>query len=958
MVERQEEVNQLLQCLFLPFSRTKGKKRERADQGSEPFKRERSSKTDDGDSVQFKPESLLKSDISKITEKGGLVDSEGVEKLVQLMQSDGSERKLELISRSMLAGVIAATENFDCLSRCVNIGKSVNHLRSHKNLEIQKKARSLVDIWKKRVEAEMNVIDAKSGSTQAISWASRSRLSEVSHGGNQHPVHCQIHFLISRANEICAFTGISGKDGQPRIVMGSTSDLPSTTAREERSSSSSQSHNNSQSCSSDHAKTTVFSGKEDARSSTAGSISVNKMSGGASRHRRSVNGFPGPAVSGGLRETGSSRSSSLHRISASEKLSDSGFTSEKALDVPLAEENSPKLIAKIPNRGRSPAQSDSGGSSHGKVMILKDVLNTSDKGDTSPDAIPEERSTAGEKAGDNVGMNLLASVAAEEMSKSDLISSIDFSAENTRMVEDSFTDDATKSKLSNLNDLAQERSRSAHGAVADGEQGVVSDNSYPWNELDTLYQNRAPVTSLEMGKPLLPIPNGEGNECNSSNLQTICRTIPGDQCQRAAAADSSPYESLESDGEKKNNLNQGLDDCQKHRADPTFSKVVLQTESAACPAQEVKQHMRSRESKMTSREANGTEESPSIVVDDASFPASGKLDRDTKAEISTGLPASITVAAAAKAEPRKVLEMPLGTTSTGLPNVTAGKQGRPLLDFDLNVPDERILEDMASRNSPQEVAPGGLDLDLNRVDEVNDMGQYPESSSRRLDALLPPVKFVFIGWASKDVGTRCWWARRLIRKFTGAQCCHLLLQCPSHLRPSSVPSTLLGLLFPLPSANFAGGSTTCMDSSSSGRLFPAVSSQLLRPSCSNVNLLSTQGLMLLPFQNCSSNIGVDDNRKGVSRGASKDVQPDGGWYFEEEGSPREGGMLRTLGTSNRRCSKDKKYGHSGTLYKSSMHGNVQMWKFSVTFPRQNLFVNGYQLLVRISLPSAMEQLLF
>ncbi|XP_057473036.1 uncharacterized protein LOC130761542 isoform X2 [Actinidia eriantha] len=1377
-----------VQSAFSFPSHVKGKKRERADQGSEPFKRERSSKTDDGDSAQFKPESLLKSDISKITEKGGLVDSEGVEKLVRLMQSDGSERKLELISRSMLAGVIAATENFDCLNRFVHlrgltvlddwlqdvhkgkighgspkdgdksvedflfvllraldklpvnlhalqmcyIGKSVNHLRSHKNLEIQKKARNLVDIWKKRVEAEMNVIDAKSGSTQTVSWASRSRLSEVSHGGNQHPGVSSDVAMKSSVTQLyaskpasvkavhgestakstssspgpmkSALSPASVKDGQPRIVMGGTSDLPSTTAREERSSSSSQSHNNSQSCSSDHAKTAASSGKEDARSSTAGSISVNKMSGGASRHRRSVNGFPGPAVSGGQRETGSSRSSSLHRISASEKFSLSGFTSEKALDVPIAEGNSPKLIAKIPNRGRSPAQSDSGGSvedpsimtSRASSPVLsdkldqydrhskdksdanrvntifdvnteswqsndfKDVLNTSDKGDASPDAIPEERSTAGEEAtklaaflssgnklklrnspedsfssmnaliescvkyskvnesmsaGDNVGMNLLASVAAEEMSKSDLISPIDFPRRSTRMVEDSCTGDATKSKLSNLNNHSQEHSRSADGAVADGEQGVVSDNSYPWNELDTLPEQGSGDFSGD-GKTSSSLPNGEGNECNSSNLQTTAepcqeinvrsdelrapaslavsrasgteKILDGEKSkllhekmtvasvdgiqdtkpkgsssllteynvkeatssgagERAAAAGSSSYESLESDGEKKNNLNQGLNDCKNTEQTPPSVKVqseslersdeellhcsssgsgknlppgneeklnygkddetgtrshvkqkidhgtnsvvtnennvlngrssagsnrksevlesslestevlehhsggvVLQMESAACPAQEVQQHMRSRESKMTGREANGTEESPSIVVDDDSFPASGASDRDTKLKfdlnegfiaddgkyaepinfaghgssdfnpvpspltsVSTGLPASITVTAAAKgpfipledllrskgelgwkgsaatsafrpAEPRKVLEMPLGTTNTGLPNVTAGKQGRPLLDFDLNVPDERILEDMASRNSPQEVAStsdhisnrdfarndlmgsvpirssGGLDLDLNRVDEVNDMGQYPESSSRRLDALLLPVKlsssggfpnfegrrdfdlnngpafdeasagpssFSHYGKSSMqsqshvanlrlnnaDMETFSSWVTtgtayptvtipsiladrgeqtfpivatggpaRMLGPATGGPSFNpeiyrgsVLSSSPSVPFPSmpfQYPIYPFGATFPLPSANFPGASTTCMDSSSSGRLFPAVSSQLLRPAAP----MSTPQYprpYFVSFPDSSSNIGVDDNRKGSRHGLDLNSGP-------------------------------------------------------------------------------------
>ena len=44
------------------------------------------------------------------------------------------------------------------LTAC-NVGKSVNHLRGHKNSEIQKKARGLVDTWKKRVNAEMTMLE-------------------------------------------------------------------------------------------------------------------------------------------------------------------------------------------------------------------------------------------------------------------------------------------------------------------------------------------------------------------------------------------------------------------------------------------------------------------------------------------------------------------------------------------------------------------------------------------------------------------------------------------------------------------------------------------------------------------------------------------------------------------------------------------------------------------------------
>ena len=61
----------------------------------------------------------------------------------------------------------------------------MNHLCSHKNSEIQKKARSLVDTWKKRVETEMNIDDAKSGSNHSVSWKTKAVSSEVSYAGNR-----------------------------------------------------------------------------------------------------------------------------------------------------------------------------------------------------------------------------------------------------------------------------------------------------------------------------------------------------------------------------------------------------------------------------------------------------------------------------------------------------------------------------------------------------------------------------------------------------------------------------------------------------------------------------------------------------------------------------------------------------------------------------------------------------
>ncbi|PKI33255.1 hypothetical protein CRG98_046359 [Punica granatum] len=212
-------------------SQGKGKKRERVEQSSDPVKRERLAKMGDGDSGRYSSESSLKLEIAKVVEKGPLVDTEGVDKLVHVMLIEINERKIDLTARTMLTNVIVGTEKPDCLSRFVqirglsilddwlqdvhkgktddssgvkhndklaeefllvllraldklpvnlpalqmcNIGKLVNHLRTHKKLEIQKKARSLVDTWKRRVEAEMNMNDAKMGSVPFKSLDSTS----------------------------------------------------------------------------------------------------------------------------------------------------------------------------------------------------------------------------------------------------------------------------------------------------------------------------------------------------------------------------------------------------------------------------------------------------------------------------------------------------------------------------------------------------------------------------------------------------------------------------------------------------------------------------------------------------------------------------------------------------------------------------------------------------------------
>ncbi|CAL1406468.1 unnamed protein product [Linum trigynum] len=583
-------------------SQVKGKKRERGDRGDpgiEPLKRERSAKLDDGDSANSRAENTWKSEISKLKDKGGLVDFDAVEKLVQLMLPDRNEKKIDLVARAIMAGVVAATDKFDCLNWFVqlrglpvfdewiqeahkgkigdgnsskdgdksveeflsvllraleklpvdlhalqtcNIGKSVNQLRSHKNTEIQKKAKSLVDTWKKRVEAEM---DAKSGSNQGVTWATRSRLPDASHGGSRHTGVVSEVPLKSSTNQFSVLKAAPTKLGPgeaiPRSASGSPgsnkliavhvpgvgivkegqaryggsaggSDASPTMVRDEKSSSSSQSHNNSQTVSGDQAKTVGFYGKEDTRSS--GSMTPTRVATG-SRHRKSNNGFQSHAGSVAQRETGISRSSPLQKNPGAEKLLQASFASDKVVDLPTAEANNHRFVVKIPNRGRSPAQSASGASFEDPSAVLnrscsptlsekqeqldcsfkdkndtchanvgsdvnteswqsndfKDVLTGSDEGDGSPTTGPNDESSraaedtkklpevsksislpssnenksgrlhdasfssmnaliescvkysdasASTSGADDGGMNLLASVAAGEMSKPDV----------------------------------------------------------------------------------------------------------------------------------------------------------------------------------------------------------------------------------------------------------------------------------------------------------------------------------------------------------------------------------------------------------------------------------------------------------------------------------------------------------------------------------------------------------
>lgn len=630
----------------------KGKKRERGDQGSEPAKRERLIKTEDGESGQSRPENMLKSELAKITDKGGLVDFEGVEKLVQLMQPESADKKIDLAGRRMLVDVIAVTDRLDCLERFVqlkgvpvlddwlqevhkgkigdgsnpkesdksvdeflfallraldklpvnlhalqtcHVGKSVNHLRSHKNSEIQKKARSLVDMWKKRVEAEMNLNESKSGSGRSVSWPTKHSPSEVSHVGSRKTgsssevgskgstmqpsvsktpqVKLGSGETVSKSSASPGSTKLSSissgnvsKDQNFRMLAGAgTSDLPLTPIKEERSSSSSQSQNNSQS--SDHAKTVGSLYREDARSSSAGSVSGTKISGSASRHRKSSNGLHGSSVSGVNKETGQGKVCTPSRNSTPEKASTAGVSYEKLPELPLVDHGNNRIIVRLSNTGRSPGRGASGGcfedpvsrasspaernDNHDKkakgrsdalqgnstsdvnsdMYHSKEGLSGSEDGNMLPfssehdrtgedDDKPTEASKAAGSSskvisrtgksyeaslssmnaliescvkfsegsgnaspGDDVGMNLLASVAAGEMSKSENVSPSGSPGRNSPVPEPSFSEN--DGKLKQVGEEIAEIQCQPNGGANSGatsEMGNVCDSMRGKNE--------------------------------------------------------------------------------------------------------------------------------------------------------------------------------------------------------------------------------------------------------------------------------------------------------------------------------------------------------------------------------------------------------------------------------------------------------------------------------------------
>ncbi|CAI9262947.1 unnamed protein product [Lactuca saligna] len=741
----------------------------------------------------------------QVKDKGGLVDFEGVEKIIQLMQPESGDKKVDLASRIMLVNVISATDSFDCLSRFVqlrgllildewlqefhkgkisdgspkegdlsveeflfallraldrlpvnihalqtcNVGKSVNHLRSHKNPEILKKAKCLVDTWKKSVEAEMNMIERKrveqmniietrSGTRRAGSgsWSNKQMMPEVS----PHMVK-QVKISSSQPSVVKA----QGKHSSGEAIVKSP-ESPSPTK------------------------------------------------------------LPGPVPPGIAPSdvTVKQEKSSSSSPSASGKGSPFRATPERATEENI--HNSQRLIVRLPNTGRSPAHTASGGS-------VEDHLDGSGrpkgKGDTPPDnnvvamdmdlckgkeglvgcdaddgdaeASKGADSTSGGSgtlksgksheasyssinalvescakfsevntslpAGNDVGMNLLASVAAGEMSRSDVATS-SCSPENKQPLPE---------------DTCSEDNGNPRQSIEDGSQ--VEDNVKVSNghEHARLAENS---NAVPMAPEVGPAPSAADATGISGKVETHVNNEPSsrsssDKHENEKKSSQKEHDDVDSELLKPSCGHVSLEQFEeKENTDPD-SSVLLQS-SENVDKKEAQEGDGSGPSVSTSAPPV-SEKTVKLDFDLNEVVPSDDMERHSSLHSASSVvggnrAASVTVAAAAKGPFLSSENLLKGKAELGWKGSAATSAFRPaeprkareFLDFDLNVgvADDVIVNNQNQNNPPSSKYmdsrnKGGLDLDLNACEETPDVGPLMVSFSR---PQIPPRSLLSSGF--------------------------------------------------------------------------------------------------------------------------------------------------------------------------------------------------------------------
>ncbi|KAI4341409.1 hypothetical protein MLD38_026136 [Melastoma candidum] len=246
-------------------------------------------------------------------------------------------------------------------------------------------------------------------------------------------------------------------------------------------------------------------------------------------------------------------------------------------------------------------------------------------------------------------------------------------------------------------------------------------------------------------------PSAEGKDdatdSGTGNLMSAIKVEKESASSTAVVVSLPSTEVSNMDAKVEFDLNEGLS-----TDDGRFSEPVIPTSSARSSIQSL---------------VNPLPVPPSSVSTIPIPPAAAKgpfvpPDDFLRTKVELGWKGSAATSAFRPAEPRKVSEMQLLAAGAGQrSDATSSRQSRPL-NIDLNVADEGIAEDAESRDfaletvslysvkasherthnlvNPSSRGSGGLDLDLNQMDDDTDIWNSSGNNNGRLDASLPSVK--------------------------------------------------------------------------------------------------------------------------------------------------------------------------------------------------------------------------
>lgn len=291
--------------------------------------------------------------------------------------SKETEKNIEDLLLTILRALEKLPVDLDALKSC-NAGKSVNNLRNLKNPEIQKKAKKLVDIWKKKVGAEINKSGdtTKSGSLQGLGWPCKPTASNDS----SHLLMCgggSVDGVVRFSGASSATVKVSGNNNSSSLGEVITNPAPISSGKSSPALIKENPASHMQSGISSAAEMFGGASVPDERSSNNQSLGdgiwsngPNKSTGplanvstnsksGSSRPHISGKGSLGTGMNGASKDVGSGKPLVWSRNASTtmDKTSSMSVTSDKSPSesAKLETSSNQRLIGRVPNNGRSNA---------------------------------------------------------------------------------------------------------------------------------------------------------------------------------------------------------------------------------------------------------------------------------------------------------------------------------------------------------------------------------------------------------------------------------------------------------------------------------------------------------------------------------------------------------------------------------------------------------------------------